>query len=179
MVEEVKLNKKEQKLFAEIEWDIEATIRGDGSPRANLDKIGRLAESLLKRKAIPRIRVDMLVKPELNPGGRGKSVKDIFARNGNSAREMFRHGHFVPWLRYFIYGPDLPKTSIEGFRKVIDDDSGLTIHFMERLQKYVRNEIRQRRLDRRDAAEQFYRLAHEWKRAEWAECVRKAAINTR
>lgn len=31
MPDEVKLNKKEQKLFDAIEWDIEATLRGSGS----------------------------------------------------------------------------------------------------------------------------------------------------
>ncbi|HZC22783.1 MAG TPA: hypothetical protein VE866_05540, partial [Candidatus Binatia bacterium] len=40
-----------------------------------------LAEQLLQRKAVPEVRLRYFIDPECNPGGRGKSRKDVFEKN--------------------------------------------------------------------------------------------------
>jgi hypothetical protein len=178
MIETVKLNEKEQTLFDEIQWEID-TIRGGEFPEDNWDKLGELTESLLKRKAIPEIRRRIFDDPEFNPGGHGKSRIDIFHQNGRTNPEIIRHPHFLPWLRYFVEGPDLPEPTIAGFLKIIEDDHGTEGMVVDQLKTFVRKEVRERGLDRHDAAKQFYRLCVEADKKHWADYVRKAAMEAR
>jgi hypothetical protein len=174
MIEKVKLTKKEQKLFGEIQWDID-TIRGGEFPEDNWGKLGELTESLLERKAIPEIRLRMFNDPDFNPGGRGKSRIDIFHQNGRSNAEIIRHPHFLPYLRYFVEGPDLPEPTIAGFLKIIKEDRGTSGMVADQLAKYVRKETRAMGRDNH-APQEFFRLCHEAERPQWAEFVRKAAM---
>jgi hypothetical protein len=175
MIEKVELNETEQKLFDEIQWEFPDTIRGGEWPEDNCEKIGELAESLLTRRAIPELRVRMFDDPELNPGGRGKSRLQNFRNNGNNVAETIRHAHFMPWLRYFIEGPDLPEPTIAGFLKIIKEDRGTEGMVVDQLTKYVRKETRAMGRDNH-APQEFFRLCHEAKRPQWADFVRKAAM---
>jgi hypothetical protein len=174
MIEKIKLNKKEQKLFDEIQWEFPDTIRGGEWPKDNSEKIGQLAESLFQRNAVPELRRRMFDDPDLNPGGYGKSRLQVFRNNGNSNSEILRLAGFMPWLRYFISGPDLPEPTIQGFLKIVEDDDGLEINVVEQLKNYVRKETRAMGRDHH-ADQEFFRLCHEAGRPQWAEFVRKAA----
>jgi hypothetical protein len=175
VIEKIKLNKKEQKLFDAIQWEFPDTIRGGEWPKDNCENIGQLAESLIKREAIPKLRRRMFDDPDLNPGGYGKSRLQGFRNNGNSDSEILRHAHFMPWLSYFILGPDLPEPTIQGFLKIIEDDDGLEINVVDQLKKYVRKETRAMGRDNH-AEQEFFRLCHEAGKPQWAEFVRKAAM---
>jgi hypothetical protein len=174
VIEKVKLDETEQKLFDEIQWDID-TIRGGEFPEDNWDKLGELAESLLERKAIPEIRLRMFNDPDLNPGGRGKSRIDIFDQNGRSNAEIIRNAFFLPWLRYFVEGPDLPEPTIAGFLKIVEEDHELEINTVDQLKNYVRKKTRAMGRDNH-APQEFFRLCHEAERPQWADFVRKAAM---
>jgi len=179
MIQKVKLNKKEQKLFDAIEWDIDVAMEWEFGKRiANFDQIGQLAESLLKREAVPEIRLRMFDDPDLNPGGRGKSRLQNFRNNGNSLEETLRHADFVPWLRYFLIGPDLTEPRIQGFLKIVKEDHGTEGMVVDQLTKYVRKETRQMGRDSH-APQEFFRLCHEVGKPQWAEFVRKAAMEAR
>jgi len=39
--------------------------------------------------------------------GHGLSHLQVFEKNGTRGDDVFRHPHFVKYLRYFLYGPDL------------------------------------------------------------------------
>ena len=73
----------------------------------------------------------------------------------------FSDPNFVKYLRYFIAGPALPAITIEGFRKILIEDSGTSGMVMDQLCKFVRAETRRLRLERAVAREEFWRLAQE------------------
>lgn len=171
MFNAVELTDEEKALEQEVHWDDPDSM--------NLEAMGQLTESLLRRKAVPSVRLDYFTKPEMNIGGHGKSRAEVFEGNGTKGKEIFRHGNFARYLRYFIYGPDLPGDTIQGFQKIIDDDLGTYGMVLDQLTSFVRNEVRRKRLDRHDAAEEFFKLAHEIGKPELAEAVRSAAMNVR
>jgi len=139
---------------------------------------GPLMKSLLKRQAIPPVRWDYFIDPERNIGSK-RSHKGIFEGNGTRGDQIFEHGHFLPYLKYFIFGPDLPLSTIAGFC-AIANDSLLTTHMqLDQLRAYVRREVRQQGLDRRHAAEEFYNLAYECDLERFARSVREAALQAR
>ena len=119
----------------------------------------RLLEALHKRNAIPQVRIDTFT--QAYPGGRGKSRLDVFKRNDRSGKSVAEHPHFVKYLRYFIDGPALPVSTVEGFRKILIDDAGTSGEVMDQLMKFVRSETRKLRLDRDTAKDEFWKLAKE------------------
>ncbi len=178
-IQTVKMNKKEQALFNAICWNLDELGRKDYEGRVDsLEKMGQLAESLLKRKAIPRVRVEWFVDPKINAGGYGKSRKQVFEKNGTSGKEIFRHPHFMEYLRYFIYGPDLPKQTISGFCKIIEDEAGTSGMVLKQIKAFVRKEVREG-LTPGHAAEEFFKLAHEIGKPSLADSVRSAAKSVR
>lgn len=115
----------------------------------------KLTQSLLKRKAIPQIRRDFFTNPELNIGV-SKSRMEVFESNGTNGEEILEHPHFLPHLRYFIFGPELPDATISKFFELVENDA----EYGELL-TFARSEVRQRKLDRLAAREEFFKLALE------------------
>jgi hypothetical protein len=179
-IEKVELTAKEKKLSdGALFWDMDALMKEDYDTRIEqLERMGQLTESLLKRKAIPQVRLDYFFDPEMNVGGYGKSLAQIYERNGTSGPEIFRHGNFVPHLRYFIHGPDLPGATIEGFCKIIEDDAGTSGMVLDQICKFVRKEVRDKKLPQ-EAAWEFFKLAHEIGKPTIADSVRKAAMSAK
>lgn len=163
--------------LTDAEKVLEQKVRWDDPDSTNLEAMGQLAESLLHRKAIPAVRLDYFMKPEMNIGGHGKSRKQVFEGNGTTGEKILRHGNFARHLRYFIYGPRLPDDTIEGFRKIIAEDKGTSGEALNQLTAFVRTEVRQKRLDQRH--EEFFKLVHELEKPELAEAIRSAAMNVR
>ena len=160
-------------------WDRRSLQKCEWEERqCHRERIGELTESLLIREAIPRCRLAYFTDPALNVGGHGKSRKQVFERTGPSGADMFRDGNFMPYLRYFIDGPELPKPVIDGFCKVVEEDWGTSGMVLDQVMGYVRRQVRQERLGS-DAHEEFFKLAHEINRSDLAEPVRKAALSAR
>jgi hypothetical protein len=142
---------------AALRQQMEAELSGGGT------YAGKAAHQLMTllraRNAIPDVRIRNFTEPF--PGGRGKSHQDVFVRNGCRGEAIFKHPHFVPYLRYFMDGPALPATTIEGFRRILIDDSGTSGMVMDQLCRFVRAEARRLGLERSVAREEFWRLAEE------------------
>lgn len=119
----------------------------------------QLMKSLGARNAIPVIRLRTFTEPF--PGGRGKSHQDVFVRNGCRGDAIFKSPFFVRYLQYFIDGPALPVSTLEGFRRILIEDSGTSGQIMDQLCRFARAEVRRLRLERSEAREQFWRLAQE------------------
>lgn len=170
----VKLNKAEKALFDSICWDPVEFARKD-DPIDDLEKMAQLAESLLGRKAIPEIRLAFFTDPGMNVAGCGKSRQEVFKRNGTSGRDILRHPHFMAYLWYFMNGPDLPKESIRGFCRIVEEDRGTSGMVLDQLKKFVRKEVRDKSLEPIHAADEFFKLAHEIKMPSVADSVRSAA----
>jgi hypothetical protein len=91
---------------------------------------------LLKRGAIPNQRVRYFTDPELNKGG--KSRRQIFEGNGTSGVEIFAHGNFLRYLRYFIHGSALPDRIKAQMAELIGDPSDFTSGDLEPVRKLAR-----------------------------------------
>jgi len=142
---------------AALRKQMEAELSG-GSPYSG--KAARsLLESLRTRGVIPEARVRDFTEPF--PGGRGKSHKDVFENNGRDGNAIVEHPSFVSYLRYFMDGPALPVSTIDGFRKILIEDAGTSGMLMNQLCKFVRAETRKLKLQRDVAREEFWRLAQE------------------
>lgn len=167
----IQLTAEEASLYAEIRFDARS---GHEALRQSCRAAQPLMRSLLDRKALPAVRVRYFRDPECNVGAR-RSRQQRFEDNGTTGDAIFGHGNFLKYLKYFIEGPHLPRVVIDGFCELIerDDDRGGA-------RAYVRAQIRAYQLERRDAAEEFYKLALECGLDEpFARSLREAGISTR
>jgi len=170
----IDLTPEEDELLKIIDFDLS---QSDWETRnACLEAAGALTESLLKRGAIPEIRRRYLTDAALNAGGRGKSRIQGFSAHGLEHSQIFRHGNFLKYLRYFIYGPDLPSATVEGFTKIIDDDAGTSGEMLDQRCRFTRAEVRRLPTERYKLPEEFFKLALE-KDVDLhvARCVRNSA----
>ncbi|NJS13619.1 MAG: hypothetical protein HC788_02145 [Sphingopyxis sp.] len=124
----------------------------------NADLAHRLTTSLLNRGAIPQHRARYFADPELYPGGRGASRQDNFVRHGNSHDEILRHPNFLKYLRYFVYGAELPAAVIAAFADAVEDCGMVTSGDIVPLGQKARQLARSHSLERTAAAEEFYKL---------------------
>lgn len=67
-----------------------------------------LMQSLLDRNAIPKVRIKYFTQPEYNLTTSRKSRQQVFEHNGKSGSRIFEDPAFLKYLKYFIYGADLP-----------------------------------------------------------------------
>lgn len=138
-----------------------------------------LTRSLFARRAIPEIRLRYFTDPTLNTRG-NRSRKEEFERKGVRGDAILSHGHFLKYLRYFLLGPDLPALVIDRFLEVVAREPHYPGDNIDELRSYVRGAIRNNRLARRRASEEFFKLALECGLPE--DCVwniRKAALSAR
>lgn len=143
------------------------------------DAMEALVESLLARNAVPEVRLRLFCDPAYAETGH-KSRQQIFESNGTSGKGIFRHPHFLPYLRHFINGPELPKDAIDGLCAILDADHGTSGMVMEQCRKHARVSVRNHGLSPSMAATEFFRLGIEIgmeRRA--ARALRDAARSTR
>lgn len=116
-----------------------------------------LVSSLSERGAVPQIRRLYWSDPRYMTGGQKASHRDQFAKNNSTNEAIYTHPHFLPFLRYFIYGPDLPEHVISAFEDVVPK------HVTSSDIIPICNEARKlaKELDLRRAPEEFFKLALE------------------
>jgi hypothetical protein len=153
----IELTDEEEKLLGQIDFDPSP----DNDPYQEILQTSCLAaadltESVLSRDAIPKIRLQYFTDPKLNIGTK-KSKKQIFEEHGNSGREIFEHPDFLKFLKYFIFGPQLPEAVIEEFRQLVTG----SYTELKDLSKFSRYATRNYELDPHAACEEFYKLALE------------------
>ena len=126
--------------------------------QANKRPILDLLKSLSERGAIPEERLNYWNDPNYNTGRGKASHKGVFERNGNTDEESYTHPHFIPYLRYFLFGADLPDAVIAKFEEKVDNPAWITSSDILPIGKCARDLTRQYRLDRGHASEEFFRL---------------------
>ena len=82
----------------------------------------------------------------------------MFERNGSPDEEAYTHPHFIPYLRYFLFGAYLPEPVIGRFEREVDDLAPITSGDIVPLEELARTLTRQHGLDRNGAALEFYKL---------------------
>ena len=154
---DIELTDSELSLLGQIafDWSTHDEIRASIMPMV------ALAESLLKRGAIPEVRKLYFTDPERNPSGRGRSRQQIFEGNGTSGPEILAHPHFLPYLRYFIYGPKLPSSIIEEFKQAASWSSYLSGHDVQELTSKAKAVVKQIGAEPHSTADEFHKLALE------------------
>jgi hypothetical protein len=156
----IQLTEKERALFVQIGLDALA-LRDHIHAHQNGEFVAELMGMLIERKAIPEHRVRWFADADYNVGGRGTSRKERFERSGTRGPEIFRHPHFLEYLRYFIQGPDLPPAVLESFAEKIDECGQVTSSDIVPICKHARQLARSHLSNPRAAADEFFKLALE------------------
>lgn len=169
---QIELTDEEQEIVGQIELD-QMKVRDHEQWKTNSELAFNLITSLLKRKAVPDHRLRYFTDPTYNRGDHGKSRKDRFLANSKTIDTMFRHNNFLAYIRYFIYGPNLPASLIASFAETVKGCGDVTSGDTELLRKEARALARRYGFNRADA-EEFYKMALEFMWYSYAESVRDA-----
>ena len=157
---EIGLTEREKSLVSQIDFNFSATSYNADSWRPVADAMLKLMRSLLKREAIPEARLKFFSDPTFFIGGHGCSHLHVFERNGTRGDAIFRHPNFVKYLRYFVFGPDLPKPAIQALQqKIIRCGEPFTSGDSITVGDFARQLTRSHGLEAGGAAEEFYKLA--------------------
>jgi hypothetical protein len=151
----IELTEEESALLADIELD---ALRLD---HVRLERQGpqvlRLLKSLVDRGAIPEARLRYWSDPEYQIGRVKASHKGLFERNGTQGQEIYTHPHFFEYLRYFLFGAQLPQQAIAEFEEIVGNPEWVTSGDVTKITKGTRRIVREHGLQGKD--EEFYRLA--------------------
>jgi hypothetical protein len=158
---DIELTASEQTLLEVIDFGVPLRNRDEKAVQSISDAAHDLMQSLLKRNGIPLVRLRFFTDPALNPSGKGRSPLQVFNTDGTRGDAVYRHGHFLKYLRYFLFGPDLPGSVIKAFRQAVSDSGPVTSGDIIPLGSCARQQARAHKLEASRAAEEFYKLALE------------------
>lgn len=169
-VPDIELTEREVSILSQINFH---SISHD-ELRSSIIPMVELWNSLCGRGAIPEVRLQYFTGAERNPGGRGKSRMQIFEKNGTSGEKIVEHPHFLKYLEYFVFGPDLPREIIENFKGTQQFSGYLTHGDIDDLVPEARAFVRISKRNPIDAADEFHKLALEcYAQPSSAESIRK------
>lgn len=154
----IELTPEEISLVEAIKFDPHATLGDTQAFHANGDLVVQLTTSLLDRDAIPVQRLRYFTDPDYYVGGRGSSRQSSFMGKGHDSESMMRHGHFLKYLRYFIYGADLPGPALQCFTQAVEGCGPITSGDIVPLRATARELARTYHLEPKAAADEFYKL---------------------
>ena len=156
----IELSDEEKALVEAIDLRMSHSNHDEGHTayKANQRPILALLESLNERGAIPEERLKYWNDPDYYAGRLKASHKGVVERNGCTGQEIYTHPHFIPYLRYFLFGADLPDAVIAKFEGKVGNPDWVTSSDILPIGKGARDLARQYRLDRAHAPEEFFRL---------------------
>ncbi|WP_430449682.1 hypothetical protein [Rhodophyticola sp.] len=173
---EIELTGDETEILSGIELDQTALDHEQYKRQAPL--ILELLQSLAERKAIPEIRLKYWTDPEYHLGRLKTSSKGVFERNGNQGDEIYIHPNFLPYLRYFLFGAQLPDAAITEFEEAVGNPDWVSSSDITGIAAKTRTIVRKFSLHEED--EEFYRLALDLGLSQWfAKSVRDAVKQVR
>lgn len=159
-IEVVVLTQEEKTLLSKIHFfdKNEHTFFDDKGLSANY--AAALANMLLDRKAIPEIRRKYFRDPDYVEKGK-RSHYQIFQDNGCKGENILRHPHFLAYLKYFIFGPDLPKPVIDRYCSEIESEPFPTSGDYPVYIDLARSLTKEFDLDTKYVCDEFYKLSLE------------------
>ncbi len=174
----IALEPEEQALLDELEFDVHKLDHDTFEP--NAARARDLTKALAARGGIPEHRRRYFTDPDYHPGGRNKSRQQVFERNGCRGDDILMHAHFLPHLRYFVHGPDLPEAVTARFVEAVKDCGMVTSSDVVPLGNFARKLARDFRLQKYEASEEFFKLALELSlRPYVADSIRRAVLQLR
>jgi hypothetical protein len=132
--------------------------KGHEAYKANKEPILALLKSLGERNAIPQVRLSFWSDSRFQFGRIQASRKGIFERNGCRGDDIYTHPHFIPYLRYFLFGTELPDEVIAAFEAKVGNPQWVSSSDILPIGKVARDLTRQHRLDATHAPEEFFKL---------------------
>ncbi|WP_275787715.1 hypothetical protein [Pararhizobium gei] len=126
---------------------------------ANREPILALLQSLNDRKAIPPQRLAYWNDPAYTSGPSKLSRKEVFESNGTYGPDIFAHPHFRRYLRYFLYGADLPAAAIREFEQQLASFGTFSGSDIIALTAKTREIVRRHRLTDDSVPDEFFKLA--------------------
>ncbi|QIG92150.1 hypothetical protein [Bradyrhizobium sp. 6(2017)] len=127
--------------------------------QSNRKPIIALLTSLTERNAIPEHRIRYFTDPDYKQGRIKGSRKELFERNGNDGAEIYEHPNFKQYLRYFLFGPELPDRAIVEFEEEIGDPKWVSGSDAIALAKKAVKIARAYQIQKHEAADNFFKLA--------------------
>lgn len=132
--------------------------QGRAAYLSNQAPILRLLKSLSDRNGVPEQRVKYWSDPRYHSGRPKGSRRDMFERNGNHGSEIFIHPNFIHYLRYFLFGCELPGPVITAFEDAVGTPEMVSSSDVVPLGAAARKLVRDYRLNAHSAAEEFFKL---------------------
>ncbi|ATY30607.1 hypothetical protein [Sphingomonas psychrotolerans] len=126
---------------------------------SNKEPILALLESLSERGAVPDQRLRYWNDPEYQPGRLKGSRKQLFERHNDNAEEIYTHPHFIPYLRYILFGADLPTQVMTEFEAEVGNPEWVSYGDALELGSFARSLVRRHGLQPHEACEEFFKLS--------------------
>lgn len=115
-----------------------------------------LYTSLFNRDAIPKIRLKYF---DDNSYSISKtSIKQHFIKNGNKEADIYKHPNFFKYLYYFINGANLNIDVKNRFSLFLGELGDITSGDYEDIINFLKREKRKNTLDKKDYAEEVFKL---------------------
>lgn len=156
----IKLIDSEKEILSKIDMKMHRRSHDEAHAayKANKEPILALLSSLGVRDVIPPQRLSYWNNPNYNCGNTKISRKEVFERNGCAGADIYTHPHFIPHLRYFLFGAELPDLVIAEFEERIGNPRWVTSSDIIPIGKFARDLTRQYRLDTSETPDEFFKL---------------------
>jgi hypothetical protein len=153
----IELTEHEQVLLGELRFNIRGMEPDE--VRLNGEIAAELAHSVIKRRAVPEHRVRYFTDRDYNLGPKKCSRQEVFEGNGRRGDDILKHPHFLPYLRYFLFGAHLSERVIAEFSSAVRERGSVTSGDVVPLGALARRLARQDGLSRDQSREEFFKLA--------------------
>ena len=97
--------------------------------------------------------------PDYNPGHIKTSRKNMFKRNGCYGDNIYTHAHFIPYLRYLVFGNELPAAVSNAFEREVGNPQWVNSSDALLLSKHARRLVRENEMTETQVAEKFFKLS--------------------
>ncbi|GAA3840484.1 hypothetical protein AFIC_002559 [[Pseudomonas] carboxydohydrogena] len=109
------LTLEESHILRDIKLRQEELLGAHHLAHRNGELVLEIMGSLLKRNAIPEMRLRYFEDPAFRTGRIKGSHRALFERNKTIGDDIYRHPNFLIHLRYFLSGADLPSNVADTF----------------------------------------------------------------
>lgn len=160
-MERIKLTPEEEVCYDQIaSFNIHSNTFQNSDYHQTMLHCSKLTKSILKRKAIPKHRLDYFYDASYNQGHSNKSKFEEFKRNAGTPEEVYSHQDFLKYLSYFLHGSQLSNEFKLPFQKIRDStyDSDLSEESRAFLRSYFKREYKQTSSDKKIFAEEVFKF---------------------